>query len=49
MTMSQQRFSCRGQDDHDKLHPLCCNMFGLGRVFSVTIEYFCIAIEFGQG
>ena len=42
VTMSQRRFSCRSRDSHDKLHPSCCNMFGLGRDFSV-------ATEFGQG
>ena len=42
-------FSCRGRDDHDKLHPSGCSMFGLGKDFSVATEYFCVATEFGQG
>ena len=28
------------------LHPSCCNRIGLGRDFSVTTEYFFVAIEF---
>ena len=48
VTMLRQGFSCRDRDGHDKLHPSCCTMFGLGRDFFVATEYFCVAIEFGQ-
>ena len=49
MIMSRQRFRCCGRDGHDKLHPSCCNMFGLGKDFSIVIEYFCVTTKFGQG
>ena len=49
MTMLRQWFSCRDRDGPDKLHPSCCNMFDLGRDFSVATEYFCVMTEFGQG
>ena len=49
VSLSRQRFPCRDRDGDDKLHPSCCNMFGLGRDFSVATGYYCVMAEFGQG